>query len=52
MKYIKYEDVEKMAFSLIKDSNHLKKAMKEMSMKEQDEFVERTIMSTFTIYDI
>jgi hypothetical protein len=52
MQYIKYEEVEKMAFSLIKDSNHLKKAMKKMSMKEQDKFVERIIMRTFTIYEL
>ena len=51
MKYIPYDEVQKMCFSLINQSHHLKKAMKEMSMQEQDEFIERTIMRTFTIYD-
>lgn len=52
MKYIPYDEVEKMCFSLIKNSNHLKKAMKEMTHDEEDEFLERTIMRLFTIYDI
>lgn len=41
--YIKTEDVEKFAFSLIKDSRHLKSAMKEMTRTEEDEFVSRVV---------
>lgn len=50
MKLIPYDEVMKMTFSLINQSSHLKKAMKEMTINEQDEFIERTIMNTFTIY--
>jgi len=41
--YIKTEDVEKLAFSLIKDSRHLKSAMKEMTRTEEDEFITRIV---------
>ena len=41
--YIKTEDVEKFAFSLIKDSRHLKSAMKEMTRTEEDEFITRIV---------
>lgn len=41
--YIKTEDVEKFARSLIKDSRHLKSAMKDMSIKEEDEFVKNIV---------
>ena len=41
--YIKIEDVEKFAYSLIMDSRHLKTAMKEMTRDEEDEFITRVI---------
>lgn len=41
--YIKTEDVESFARSLIKDSRHLKSAMKEMSIQEEDEFIKRIV---------
>ena len=41
--YIKTEDVEKFARSLIMDSRHLKSAMKDMSIKEENEFIERIV---------
>ena len=41
--YIKTEDVEEFAFSLIKDSRHLKSAMKEMTRTEEDEFISRIV---------
>lgn len=50
--YIKTEDVEKFAFSLIKDSRHLKSAMKDMNMKEEDEFISSIVKWNLNILDI
>ena len=47
--YIKTEDVEKFAISLIKDSRHLKSAMKEMSIKKEDEFIKRVVKGNLKI---
>lgn len=50
--YIKTEDVEKFAFSLIKDSRHLKSAMKEMTRTEEDEFISRIVKWNLKILDL
>ncbi len=48
--YIRIEDVEKFAFSLIKDSRHLKSAMKDMDRKEEDEFITRVVSWNMKIF--
>lgn len=55
--YIKTEDVEKFAFSLIMDSRHLKSAIKQMNrnIAEEDEFMRNLIrwnLKTFTPFRI
>ena len=50
--YIKTEDVENFIRSLIKDSRHLKSAMKDMSIQEEDIFIRAMIKGNLEIFNL
>lgn len=52
MKYIKADEVEQMVYSIIKNWHHLKKAMKDMTFDEENEFMTNIMNGNFNIIEL